>query len=93
MTLIKHKGLGLSVELKDITQRDLERFSIKRREADLDPNILTLSEYTGAIIRIASELDFFSEQLDIDDWKPARVIYLHKEMARLIIEAVAIPPE
>ncbi len=39
MTLIEHKGLGLSTELKDLTQRDLERFYAKQREIELKPEI------------------------------------------------------
>ena len=93
MTLIKHKKLGLSVELKDLTQRDLELFYEKRREVNPDPEILTLPEYTGAIIRIASELDWFSERLEIDDWKPAKVICLHTKIVEVMVEAVTIPPE
>jgi len=93
MTLIKHKGLGLSVELKDLKQRDLERFYAKRREDDPDPEILSLVEYTGAIVRIVNELDFFSERLEIDDWKPAKVIHLHTEFVKAIVEATTILPE
>ena len=94
MTLIKHKGLGLSVEIKEITQRDLERFYEKQREVGLEPENISLPEYSGTIIRIASELDFFSERFeDVDDWKPAKTIYLKEELVKVIVEAITIPPE
>ena len=94
MTLIEHKGLGLSTELKELTQRDLERFYAKQREVELEPENISLPEYAGDLIRIASELDFFSERFDdIDDWKPAKTIYLKDELVRVIVEAVTIPPE
>ncbi len=94
MTLIKHKGLGLSTELKELTQRDLERFYAKQREVELDAENISLPEYAGTVIRIASELDFFSERFeDIDDWKPAKTILLKDELARAIVEAIKIPPE
>ena len=94
MTLIKHKGLGLSVELKDLTQRDLERFYEKQREIGLNAENISLPEYSGDLIRIASELDFFSERFEsVDDWKPAKTIFLKDELVKAIIEAVTIPPE
>lgn len=93
MTLIEHKGLELSTELKDLTQRDLEAFYAKQREVGLDAENISLPEYAGVVIRIASELDFFSERFEIDNWKPAKVIYLKDELARAIVEAVTIPPE
>lgn len=93
MTLIEHKGLGLSTELKNLTQRDLERFYAKQREVELKPENISLPEFAGDVIRIASELDFFSERFEIDDWKPAKVIYLKDELVRAIVEAVTIPPE
>ena len=94
MTLIEHKGLGLSTELKEITQRDLERFYEKQREVGLDAENISLPEYSGTVIRIASELDFFSERFeDVDDWKPAKTIYLKDELVKAIVEAVTIPPE
>lgn len=94
MTLIKHKGLGLSVELKEINQGDLERFYAKQREVGLEPENISLPEFSGEIIRIASELDFFSERVgNIDDWKPAKVIYLKDELIKAVVEAVTIPPE
>ena len=94
MTLIEHKGLELSVELKDLTQRDLERFYAKQREVGLEPENISLPEYSGTLIRIASELDFFSEKFeDIGDWKPAKTIFLKDELVKAIVEAVTIPPE
>ena len=93
MTLIEHKGLGLSTELKDLTQRDLEAFYAKQREIGLEPENISLPEYAGDLIRIASELDFFSVRFVIDDWKPAKTIYLKDELVRVIVEAVTIPPE
>ena len=98
MTLIEHKGLGLSTELKEIRQRDLERFYKRQREVWLemgvDPTAISLPEYSGAVIRIASELDFFSERFeDIDNWKPAKTSYLKDELVKAIVEATTIPPE
>ena len=94
MTLIEHKGLGLSVELKDLTQRDLERFYAKLREVELKPENISLPEYAGDLIRIASELDFFNERFeDIDDWKPAKTIYLNGELLRALNESMTVPPE
>jgi len=93
VTHIEHKGLGLSVELKDLKQRDLERFYAKRREVGLDPDVLSLPEYSGGLIRIAVELDFFSERFEIDDWEPAKTIILKNGLIGAILEAVKIPPE
>lgn len=94
MTHIGHKGLGLSVELKDLKQRDLEQFYAKQREVGLDPKFMSLPEYAGGQMRIASELDFFSERFeDIDDWIPAKTLFLHKKFSDAVSEAVKIPPE
>ena len=94
MTLIEHKGLGLSTELKEITQRDIERFYEKQREVGLDISKISLPEYAGGAIRIASELGFFSERFEgIDDWKPAKTIYLNKVLLNALNESMTIPPE
>ena len=93
MTLIEHKGLGLSTELKELTQRELERFYAKQREVELDAENISLPEYAGVVIRIASDLDWFSERFEIDDWKPAKTLYLNTELLKALNESITIPPE
>jgi hypothetical protein len=94
MTLIEHKGLGVSTELKELTQRDLEQFYAKQREVELDAENISLPEYAGVVVRIASELDWFSERFEnIDDWKPAKTLYLNTELLKALNESITIPPE
>ena len=90
---IEHKGLGVKVELKELTQGDLERFYAKQREVGLEPDNISLPEFSGAVVKIASDLDFFDEHFeDIGDWKPAKTIFIKDELIKAIVEAVTIPP-
>ena len=91
---IEHKGLVIKTELKELTQLDLEQFYARQREDEIDPENISLPEFAGAIVRIASDLDFFDERFeDIDTWKPAKTIYLKDELIKAVVEAVKIPPE
>ena len=91
---IEHKGLGVKTELKELTQSDLERFYARQREDEIDPENISLPEFSGSVVKIASELDFFSERFEgIDDWKPAKTIFLKDAFIKAVVEAVTIPPE
>ena len=90
---IEHKGLGVKTELKELTQRDLEQFYAKQREVTPSEDIST-PEFSGNVVRIASELDFFTERFEnIEDWKPTKTIFIKNAVVEAIVDAMAIPPE
>jgi hypothetical protein len=94
MSLIEHKGLGVSLDVIDITQKDLERYYKRMRESEIKADDLSLPEYSGAVVKTLSDLGFFPKPIvNIDDWKPAAVIFVMTEWSKLVTEAITIPEE
>ena len=89
----EHKGLGLSVDLPELSQRQLEAYFAGLREAEVDPAKLSSVEYMGAAAREAAKLGWLNGVGDVGELPPKHVRWLSGRISAHISEALPIPPE
>ena len=92
---IENRTLGISVELPDLRQRDVEAFF--RAVRDLQDGELNVSspEYTGITVRAAARTGLLPgiDEGDVDDMRPAAVRVLAQGINDHISESLAVPGE
>ncbi len=90
---IEHKGLGVSYELPDLTQRQVEDLFASLREKGTDDDEISAPEYAGNVVRTAVELEWLNGIGPVGEMKPAVVTWLAGEINNLVAEAITVPPE
>jgi len=91
---IEQEGLGVSYELPDFRQRDVEEFWNIRRELD-GGDRLSGTERNGNIVRAAARLGWLEglKEKDVDDMRPNAVSWLANAIADAIAKAFEVPGE
>lgn len=93
-SIIRHKKLGLEIQMPEITQGGMEKFEEAMRPYN-DKDAFSLSIFSGGIVRTAAKLGWLpgiSEDV-VSEMKPATVEFMAGKIAEYIQQTRTIPPE
>lgn len=91
----ENEKLGISVELPDMKQRDVEAFFRTVRELQGGDINVSSPELMGATVRAAARVGLLTgvKESDIDDMRPAAVMALSTAFNEHLADALRIPGE
>ncbi len=90
---IEHKGLGVSYDLPDLTQRMVEEMFAGLRAKGVGDDDTSAPEYAGNVVRVCKELGWLDGIGDVDEMKPNVTVWLSGEINNHVAEALTVPPE
>ena len=91
----ENEKLGISVELPDMKQRDVEAFFRTVRELQGGDINVSSPELVGVTVRAAARVGLLPgvNEGDVDDMRPAAVMALSKAFNEHLADALRIPGE